>query len=96
VTADGDRTSDSETIFAEVFEYARRGLRERGVEPATVDRYLAPIEARWDAGTTPSAWKIAQVRDALDDGATLADALARMQAEYRRRSRDCETFADWL
>lgn len=96
VTADGDRTSDSERIFTEVFECARRGLRERGVEPATVDRYLDPIEARWDAGMTPSAWKIEQVREALDDGATLEEALARMQAEYRRLSREHETFADWL
>ncbi|MFB6084773.1 MAG: hypothetical protein ABEJ94_11080 [Halorientalis sp.] len=96
ITAEGERTSDSETIFAEVFEYARRGLAEQSVDDATADRYLDPLEARWDARTTPSQWKIDRVRAELDAGATLAEALAAMQEEYARLSRERDTFADWL
>jgi hypothetical protein len=96
VAADGERTSDPEAVFAELFEYARRGLTALDVEEATMERYLAPLEARWEARTTPSRWKIDRVRNALDDGADLETALAEMQAEYVRRSRESDTFADWL
>jgi hypothetical protein len=96
VTADGERTGDSDVVFAELFEYARRGLAEAGVDAATRDRYLDPIEARVDHGVTPSVWKKRRVREALDDGATLEEALTEMQREYVRLSREHETFADWL
>jgi len=96
LTADGERTADPETIFEEVFTYARAGLERAGVPDADVDRYLAPIEARWDARTTPSAWKKARVRDALADGADLADAIVEMQRDYVRLSDAHDAFADWL
>jgi hypothetical protein len=96
VTADGERTSDSDAIFAEVFEYARRGLAEQGIDEATRNRYLDPIEARWEAGVTPSAWKKARVREHLADGADLESALARMQGEYVESSREREHFAEWI
>jgi hypothetical protein len=66
VTANGDRTDDPATVFGEVFEYARRGLREAGLDPAEIDRYLDPIEARWESHTTPSVWKKERVREALE------------------------------
>ena len=96
VTADGERTADSEAVFAEVFEFARRGLAEQGIDEATRDRYLDPIEARWTAGVTPSAWKKARVRGHLADGADLEAALARMQGEYVELSREREHFAEWV
>jgi len=96
VTADGERTDDSAAIFAEVFKYARRGLAEQGVDEATRDRYLDPIEARWETGVTPSAWKRERVREHLADGADLEDALARMQGEYVELSREREYFAEWV
>ena len=96
VTADGERTEDTDEIFAEVFAFARRGLAEQGVPEATQDRYLGPIEARWDQGVTPSAWKKARVREHLDDGADLASALASMQGEYVELSRERDSFADWI
>jgi hypothetical protein len=96
VTADGERTSDADVVFGELFEYARRGLATAGLDRADVDHYLAPIEARWEARTTPSAWKQARVREALADGRTLAGAIEAMQREYRRRSRESATFAEWL
>jgi hypothetical protein len=96
VTADGERTDDSATIYEEVFEYARHGLRESDVADADIDHYLAPIEARWQAGTTPSAWKKARVREHLDDGASLAAAIERMQRTYIEQSRSRSSFAEWL
>ena len=96
VDADGERTSDSDVVFAELFEYARRGLESRGVPPATRDRYLAPLEARWEARTSPSVWKKDRVLAHLDDGHELPDALAAMQREYVDLSREHDSFADWL
>jgi len=96
MTADGRRTTDTDDVFAEVFEFARRGLAEAGVPDADVDHYLSPIEARWEAGTTPSHWKKDAVRDRLDDGDSLADAIAGMQDEYERLSRRLPSFAEWV
>jgi hypothetical protein len=96
VTAAGDRTGDAEVVFDEVFEFARRGLAESGVDAGDADRYLGPIEERVDAGTTPSGWKKARVRAGLDEGMTLGEAIVAMQREYVRRSRDATSFANWL
>jgi hypothetical protein len=96
VTADGERTTDSDTIFAEVFEYARTGLRESGVDDADIDHYLGPLEARWDHDTTPSAWKKARVHDGLDEGLDLPAALMEMQRQYIRASGEHSSFAEWL
>ncbi len=95
VTAEGDRTSDAAVIYEEIFSLARRGLRERGVEPATIETYLDPIEARWADGVTPSRWKLARVREGLDDGLAFEESVAGMQAEYVRRSGADEPFAEW-
>ena len=96
VTGDGERTNDSDEILGEVFEYARHGLDEQGVSTATGDRYLAPLEARWEAGVTPSVWKQRRVREHLSDGADLETALIRMQGEYVDLSCECESFAEWI
>ena len=96
VTASGERTTDSDAVFAEVFEYARHGLRESGVPDADVDHYLGPIETRWERATTPSAWKKARVHEGLDDGLALPAAITAMQQEYIRRSRERSSFAEWL
>jgi hypothetical protein len=96
VTADGERTTDPERVYDEVFAYARRGLDAQGVDDATVERYLGPIERRWEARTTPSRWKIEQVRERLADGAALETAIVEMQREYIRLSREHDSFAEWL
>jgi len=96
VAADGERTDDADVIYDEVFEYARRGLRESAVPAADIEHYLAPIEARWTAGTTPSTWKKARVRDHLSDGDSLAEAIGTMQRAYIEQSRTLSSFAEWL
>ena len=96
LTADGERTDDSAVVFDEVFDVARAGLAESGFSERQADRYLDPIEARWNARTTPSAWKIEQVRAALDEGHTFEAAVGAMQRRYVERSRETESFAEWL
>lgn len=93
ITADGDRTSDPERVFSEVFTFARQGLRDRGVTDATIDHYLAPIEHRWKTRTVPSDWKREQVARRVADGADLAAAIQEMQAAYHERTGT--PFADW-
>ncbi|WP_136690031.1 hypothetical protein [Halorhabdus amylolytica] len=96
VRVDGTQTSDPSTIFGEVFEYARCGLRKQGFADGRIDELLGPIEARRESQTTPSRWKKDRVREHLDDGDDLATAIKSMQREYMAQSRGTETFAEWL
>ncbi|WP_253737276.1 hypothetical protein [Halohasta salina] len=95
LTVDGEETTDSSVIYAELFEYARRGLREQGVGEETISRYLDPIEARWDRRYTPSQWKLDWVRAALDDGQPFAEAVREMQQAYIEQSSTGTPFAEW-
>jgi hypothetical protein len=96
VTADGDHTTDTDTVLGEVFDYARRGLTEQGLHEAKADAYLAPLDARRRVGTTPSDWKRDRVHEALDDGLSLPEAIRRMQRDYLERAGRVESFVDWL
>ncbi|WP_336337828.1 ICP22 family protein [Haloarcula brevis] len=96
VTAGGERTADRAAIYDEVFEYARLGLAEQDVPEASIDEYLGPIEARYEAGTTPSDWKIARVRESLDGGDDLSTAIQSMQRDYLAASREHHSFDEWL
>jgi hypothetical protein len=95
LTAEGERTADPTTVYDEVFAHARRGLREAGLDDGTIEEYLAPMERRRGTGP-PSAWKKARARAALDDGATVSEAIERAQRAYLARAGpDGEPFADW-
>ena len=96
VTATGERTSEPDLIFDEVFAHARRGLREAGLSEEAIEYYVEPIEARRYTATTPSVWKKRAVLERLGSGADLADAITGMQREYARLSRETESFAEWL
>ncbi len=95
VTAEGDRTSDRAQIYDELFSFARSGLRKQGVSEATIETYLAPIEARWTERTTPSQWKLDRVRANLDEGAEFEAAVHEMQTEYIRRAGTDEPIVHW-
>lgn len=96
IREDGEYTDDADEIFAEVFEYARQGLELSGVPEGDIDRYVDPVERRWEHRTTPSDWKKRRVRDHLDAGEGLTAAITSMQREYVEKSSESETFADWL
>ncbi|MFD1641521.1 hypothetical protein [Halohasta litorea] len=95
ITADGEETTDSATIYKEVFEYARRGLREQGVSESVIERYLGPIEARWGQRRTPSGWKLDQVRSSIAGGASFPEAVREMQQTYAALSATGTPFAEW-
>jgi hypothetical protein len=96
VTVHGERTTDHEVIFDEVFRYARQGLAEQAVSDAQIEEYLGPIERRYEAGETPSSWKVGRVGEYLDDGRDLEGAIAEMQRDYFEHSREHHEFAAWL
>jgi hypothetical protein len=95
ITRDGDRTGSPERVYPELFDLARAGLAERGLDERLVAELLEPIEARWAARTTPSGWKRARARERLDDGASLEEAITGTQREYIRRLGTGEPFAAW-
>lgn len=95
LASNGEHTTDTDRIYTEVFDLARRGLTDRGLAADRIDRLLAPVERRWTTGTTPAAWKRRRVRDRLDAGTDISTAVDEMQREYRRRAAGADTFADW-
>lgn len=95
LTCDGERTTDTDRVYAELFEFARLGLRDRGLTDGAIDRLLAPIRRRWETATTPAVWKCDRARDRLADGADLSTAIVETQREYLRHAESHEVFADW-
>ena len=95
ITVDGEPTSDPEEIYPKLFGLARRGLREAGYSDGAAAELIAPMVDRWERRETPSQWKKARVREALDDGATLAEAITAMQTAYNRHSGRGQPFAQW-
>lgn len=96
VTAAGERTTDPETIFGELFEYARRGLSTSGLDDPTIDWVLDPIETRWSVTTTPSQWQRNHVRSRVSNGATLPEAIRETKRSYLQYSESTDTFVEWL
>jgi len=95
ITDEGEPTSDPEEIYPELFALARRGLSEQGFGDGEIEGLLAPMVDRWERRETPSQWKKARVREALDTGSSLTEAIAAMQTDYIRHSQRGEPFANW-
>ncbi len=95
ITADGEPTSNPAEIYPELFDLSRRGLREQGHTKSEADGLLAPMVDRFERGETPSQWKKARVREELDAGASLDEAITAMQRAYIRHSTRGEPFASW-
>jgi hypothetical protein len=95
VTADGQRTTDHDEIYDELFDLARRGLASQEIPETRIDEFLDAIDRRHALGTTPSQWKLDRVRDRLDDH-DLTEAIFETQREYYELSREHDTFAEWL
>jgi hypothetical protein len=99
ITANGDETTDPEVVYGELFDYAVEGLRLRDVPTERARDYVDLLGERAERGTTPAAWKRAQVRRRLRDGASFEEAVHGMQREYvRRQARTLYegSFLEWL
>ncbi|MFB6105909.1 MAG: hypothetical protein ABEJ70_02955 [Halobacteriaceae archaeon] len=94
VTADGTHTTDREAVYDDLFDLARRGLHEAGLDRDDVEAYVRPVEDRRTAGT-PSEWKLARAREALDEGATFREAVRQAGRRYLQRASSGEHFTEW-
>jgi len=95
IARDGTRNPDRTVVYDELFALAARGLADRGVTPSRAEELLAPARARWEARTTPAAWKRRRVRERLADGDALDTAIVETQREYARLAERYDCFADW-
>ena len=98
-TADGTETTDTEELYAELFELARDGLGLRGLDAEEANRYIQPLRERVDRRVTPAGWKRDLVEARVARGEPLGEAIWGMQAEYidnQDRTLVEETFVDWL
>ena len=99
ITSDGTVTSDSLVLYRDILEQAAAGLRNAGLDEASIATYLGPLRRRVRYGTTPAAWKRDRVSQQIDNGATLAEAIRTMQQEYIERQQETlftGDFSEWL
>jgi hypothetical protein len=81
-TANGEVTTDTDVIYDEIFEYAVEGLTRRDVPEREAREYVRPLRDRVAARTTPASWKVQRVRQRVESGATLTDAVHDAQRAY--------------
>ncbi|WP_435358993.1 hypothetical protein [Haloarchaeobius sp. DFWS5] len=99
IANDGHQTTDTDTIFADLFDHAEEGLKRRGLSDDEAAHYLYPLRTRVRQRTTPARWKHERVREAVDDGAELDEAIYSAQRAYIDHQRETlleGTFADWF
>ncbi|QLD85869.1 hypothetical protein HWV23_09070 [Natronomonas halophila] len=99
ITGAGEETTDTEEIYAELFEIARDGLELRGLDAEEANRYIQPLRERVDRRVTPASWKHRLVAEAVGRGEPFAQAVWGMQAEYIDKQSETlieGTFIDWL
>lgn len=81
-TADGERTTDSELLFADLLDTATDGLRQHGLAGEQAREWIDPLRARVDTGQTAAGWKRSVVASALEDGRPASEAIETMQRRY--------------
>ncbi|MFB6081369.1 MAG: hypothetical protein ABEJ67_00975 [Halanaeroarchaeum sp.] len=99
VTADDEKTTDKDEMYADLFEEARAGLVSRGFTEDEAAEYLWPLRRRARHRITPADWKRERVKEYLETGVDLERAVHEMQFEYMDRQRETllsGTFADWV
>ncbi len=99
ITADGDETTDRETMYRDLLDQAAEGLRMSGLTEEQIGRYLGPLRRRVRYGTTPAGWKCERVQRHVSEGAPLTEAVHAMQREYLERQTATlfdNDFSAWL
>jgi hypothetical protein len=98
LTADGERTTAVDDVYADLFRHAQRGLERRGFDADGAARYLWPLRQRVDRRTTPAGWKRDRLREYADRGRSLAGAVTAAQRDYIHRQAETlveGVFTDW-
>ena len=89
---DGERTTDTEALYADLLDHAEAGLRTAGCADDEAAEWIAPLRWRVANRTTPASWKRDRVRARLDDGDDFETAVHDTQREYIRQQ--AETLID--
>ena len=89
---DGERTTDTEALYADLLDHAEAGLRTAGCADDEAAAWIAPLRWRVANRTTPASWKRDRVRARLDDGDDFETAVHDTQREYIRQQ--AETLID--
>ncbi|MFC6874615.1 hypothetical protein [Halobellus marinus] len=98
ITANGQRTSNTEEIYADLFEHTQRGLERQGFGPEDAARAFRPVRERVDRRITPASWKCDRLRHHAEYGETLATAVTAAQRDYLGEQADTlaeGVFTDW-
>jgi hypothetical protein len=99
ITNDGHETTNQEELYEDLFSHAVDGLRSAGCTTEQAERYVGPIRTRVDAGCTPAEWKRRRVRQSLEDGRSLEEAISAMQRAYVTQQSATlleGSFTEWL
>ncbi len=96
IDRNGNEITDKSAIYSEVFSIAETGLKSQGFKQGDIEQYLSPIKQRTEKEVTPSIWKKEIVKEGLDDGLDLGGAIRNMQNRYIEKSRDTQSFTEWI
>ncbi|AGB39301.1 hypothetical protein [Natronococcus occultus] len=98
ITNDGRETTDRLELYEDLLAHAEDGLTNRGLTEEEAAKYLYPLRRRVRQNTTPADWKRERVRDELESGAGLGEAIEAMQQAYVENQSETlleGSFADW-
>lgn len=98
ITGAGEEVAENESLFVDLFDHARDGLKLRGLSDQEVETYLWPLRHRARHGYSPAEWRHERVSDLVADGESLEVAIETAQREYIDRQKETlleGSFADW-
>ena len=99
ITNDGVETTDPESLYVDLFDHARDGLKLCGLSDSAVEKYLWPLRHRVRNAVSPAEWRHDLVSERAADGEDIGDAIQAVQREYISRQQDTlldGSFADWM
>lgn len=98
ITADGEPTTQTDELYADLLDSAATGLQAAGCSETAAAEYLAPLHYRVEERVTPASWKMDRVRSRLANGDAFDNAVTATQREYVHEQGETVlqgTFADW-
>lgn len=95
ITKKGDKTTNKDVIFNELFDFAKKGLKNLKIDEKTIDYYLDPVEKRWTKKITPSKWKLNILKEKLENK-NYAQSIKEVTKQYREQSYIKNEFTDWI